>query len=240
MITYLSRSLPCLHKAGLSFLLIVGLSHQACLAEPSEVADNASPPTPQDFQRASPEHPQEPPQEQSPRFQKRPQENLQQHLQSLTDHTQWQGSFEQTKTLKDLNLQLASTGSFSYADKKLIWQVKQPITTELTITTDAIVQSQNGKETFRVDAKDQPMINSVTNVFLAMFSGQWQQLEPYFEKSISGSQEQWQITLTPRNNNIERFAKMIYLRGGEQLSNLTLEEANGDETTIVLHITSQD
>lgn len=159
-------------------------------------------------------------------------ELLRQQLSEITAGQFASGSFEQDKTLHGLDISLHSSGRFNFRDDLLLWQVTAPIATELQISREQIVQFEDGREVFRLRAEDQPLSRLISDIFLAVFSGDWQQLEQHFVLQLSGQIDNWLIQLTPRNELITHFASAIEIRGGAQLHSLQLQERNGDRSII--------
>ena len=142
------------------------------------------------------------------------------------------GRFVQDKTLQGLDIPLHSEGNFALTDDTLLWQVTTPIASELQISRDAIVQLEDGREVFRLSAAEQPLSRVVSDIFLAVFQGDWALLQQHFDLQVSGSADDWQLQLTPLNEVIGRVAGHIDVEGGAQLKTLQLAEPGGDHTRI--------
>ncbi|MYM63978.1 LolA-related protein [Pseudomaricurvus sp. HS19] len=142
------------------------------------------------------------------------------------------GRFVQNKTLQGLDIPLRSEGHFALTDDTLLWQVTSPIASELQISRDAIVQLEDGREVFRLSAAEQPLSRVISDIFLAVFQGDWALLQQHFDLQVSGSADDWQLQLLPLNDVIGRVAGRIDVEGGAQLQSLQLAEPGGDRTRI--------
>lgn len=160
-------------------------------------------------------------------------------LEELATTDRLQGRFRQEKTLAGLSAPLDSSGTFSFSrDNGLRWTVETPIPMVLLITPDRIVQQQDGTEEVLVDFKKEPLAVSVSQILLAVFAGDWQALDAYFELHPERDDPGWKLVLVPDNDQIAAFAGQITLRGNRYLRAVTLEEQNGDQTYIELHTVS--
>ena len=154
-------------------------------------------------------------------------------LQQLTSSESLQGVFYQQKTLRELPFPLISSGEFRFTRTEgLIWHIKQPIDNQIHITSSGISSWQDGKNVVNISAKGQPLVDVVSRIFFSLVSGDQQALEQYFNIDHSNPDSGWQLNLTPRNEQIARFATGITLRGDEFIAELILQEPGGDTTEI--------
>jgi hypothetical protein len=147
-----------------------------------------------------------------------------------------EGKFEQGKYIADLDTTLDSSGHFSFVtDEGLRWNIRKPVSTNLRITPNEIVEEQDGEEVMRMDVDEQPMTRAISEVFFAIFGGDWDALEDRF--SIRSVQEvsPWRIELEPKDELLKSYLSTIELQGSEYLEVLILSESNGDRTRIQLN-----
>ncbi|KXS53602.1 MAG: hypothetical protein AWU57_2005, partial [Marinobacter sp. T13-3] len=91
------------------------------------------------------------------------------------------GQFDQSKYIADLDTTLDSSGDFAFdADEGLRWNIQKPVPTQLRITADEIVEEQDGEVVMRMDVDDQPMTRAISEVFFAIFGGNWDKLSERF------------------------------------------------------------
>lgn len=147
-----------------------------------------------------------------------------------------EGRFEQSKYIADLDTALDSSGHFSFVvDKGLRWNIRKPVATNLRITPNEIVQEQDGEVVMRIGVGDQPMTRAISEVFFAIFGGNWQALEERFTIRSAREEAGWIIELEPKNELLKSYLSAIKLQGADYLQVLTLSESNGDRTRIDLH-----
>lgn len=149
-----------------------------------------------------------------------------------------QGRFEQQKKITVLPAPLVSSGRFSLQQGEFIeWQLLAPVQQTIRLTPGGITLEAVGKPAGQLgDAMPAQGAETLTRVFMAVVSGEWQTLRDYFEVAASGTPEQWQLLLTPRSPGLAAYIREITIRGGEFTEQLDIAEANGDSTRITLVI----
>ena len=148
----------------------------------------------------------------------------------------FEGEFQQSKYIADLDTTLDSSGNFSFvAGEGLSWNIREPVPTNLRITPNEIVEEQDGEVVMRIDVDEQPVTRAISEVFFAIFGGDWRALAESF--SIQPQQEDppWHFKLKPKNELLESYLNSIELQGTDYLEVLILSESNGDRTHIQLN-----
>ena len=146
------------------------------------------------------------------------------------------GQFDQSKYIADLDTTLDSSGDFAFdADEGLRWNIQKPVPTQLRITADEIVEEQDGEMVMRMDVDDQPMTRAISEVFFAIFGGNWDKLSERFTIRTLQDGSPWRFELTPKGDMLQSHLSSIELQGEAYLNALILRETNGDQTHIQLH-----
>jgi len=146
------------------------------------------------------------------------------------------GQFDQSKYIADLDTTLDSSGDFAFdADEGLRWNIQKPVPTQLRITADEIVEEQDGEVVMRMDVDDQPMTRAISEVFFAIFGGNWDKLSERFTIRTLQDGSPWRFELTPKGDMLQSHLSSIELQGEAYLNALILRETNGDQTHIQLH-----
>jgi len=149
----------------------------------------------------------------------------------------FEGAFRQQKYLAELDTSLESSGRFSFErDRRIRWQILEPIHNELLITPDGISSSQDGEELLRLDAAGNPGVAIVGEILFAVLSAQWPRLEQYFDLTGEIDGSQWHAVLRPRDAAIGQLFERIELRGAQLPREIVLFEKGGDRTTIRLDV----
>jgi len=147
-----------------------------------------------------------------------------------------EGKFEQRKYIADLDTTLDSSGHFSFVpDEGLRWSIRKPVSTNLRITPNEIVERQDGEEVMRMNVDEQPMTRAISEVFFAIFGGDWDALEKRFTIRSMQEASPWRLELEPKDELLKSYLNTIELQGSEYLEVLILSESNGDRTRIQLN-----
>lgn len=153
--------------------------------------------------------------------------------QGQVDHLE--GRFEQSKYIADLETTLDSSGRFRFdAEQGLQWQILEPVPTQLRITPTEIIEEQDGEEVMRMDVDEQPMTRAISEVFFAIFGGDWDKLTERFRVESLAADSGWHFRLDPRGELLKSYLDTIELQGTDYLETLILSESNGDRTRIQL------
>lgn len=153
--------------------------------------------------------------------------------QSRLEHLE--GRFQQSKYIADLETTLDSSGRFQFdAERGLQWQIVEPVPTRLRITPTEIIEEQDGEEVMRMDVDEQPMTRAISEVFFAIFGGDWDKLTERFRVESVATDGGWHFRLAPRDELLASYLETVELQGTDYLETLTLSESNGDRTRIQL------
>lgn len=156
--------------------------------------------------------------------------DLQQLSEQLAKPDVIHGQFIQEKHLRALPQPLISKGSFVLAKNHgLLWLLKTPLQQDYRITANGIARrDSNGW---------QPLPNKSAGaeqnrLFLAVLQGDSSGLQRDFELALSGTAQQWQLTLTPRSMLLKQVFKQINIDGGALVQTIELLETQGDSTLL--------
>ena len=145
------------------------------------------------------------------------------------------GRFEQKKQLGGLKNPVNSSGRFCVvADKGVLWRTLQPFPNTLRLTRDEIVQVRGEQVALRLEAKKEPTVRLINTVLFALLAGDVRQLEKLFEIDGSVQNKVWSITLKALEPGLAKAIGSIALKGGVYVRSITIDEANGDRTSIDL------
>lgn len=150
------------------------------------------------------------------------------------------GTFTQRKYLAELDQPLISSGHYVVAAKHgLIWRIERPVQAQLIISQDHLVRSSNGHEITRVNADQQPALQIVAAVLLAVFQADMDQLAQYFEiQKQTGDNNHWTMTLRPKSAAVAEFIDHVRVRGATTTNHIELYQPGGDHTEIDLRPTT--
>ncbi len=145
------------------------------------------------------------------------------------------GEFAQRRHLAGLTKPLESSGSFLFArDAGIEWHTQVPFDSQFLLTDSGITQRDEGGETLRIDASDQPALSVVSRVFFALFSLDFDALSHDFEMRGAREARGWRLELTPRSDALRKVFRKAALTGDAAVQRVVLEEGSGDSSTIDL------
>ncbi len=141
-----------------------------------------------------------------------------------------QGGFTQQRFLKSLSKPIVSRGKFVLlANKGLLWQMQQPFAVDLRVKKDGIMQ-WNGSQWVANNKLGQ---SEQINLFLGLLSGDISTLSAQFDLQLSGSPQQWRLTLTPSSLLMKQIFNHIIIKGDGLVREIELDEKQGDRTLIL-------
>jgi hypothetical protein len=144
------------------------------------------------------------------------------------------GRFDQSKQLVGMKKPLLSNGRFCVAaGKGVLWRTLQPFPNTLRLTRDEIVHLQGERVTMRLDAQQEPVVRMINGVLFSLLAGDLTQLETLFDGDGSVDGKHWRVALKAREAGLAKVISGVALEGGAYVNAITLNEANGDRTSIV-------
>ena len=159
--------------------------------------------------------------------------DLQQLSEQLAKPDVIHGQFTQEKHLRALPQPLISKGSFVLAKNHgLLWLLKTPLQQDYRITANGIARRDtNGWQLLPNKSAGAEQ----NRLFLAVLQGDSSGLQRDFELALSGTAQQWQLTLTPRSMLLKQVFQQINIDGGALVQTIELLETQGDSTLLRMH-----
>lgn len=160
-------------------------------------------------------------------------ELLQQLASRLATTEMLTGTFEQSRHISALEIPLQSSGEFSYRrEQGVVWHTLEPASSELRITPEqgALAVDAGG------ELRQLPASELVAEIFLGMFTGNFERLQQYFLLSSSGDETGWSLSLRPRSARVADQLDEIVIEGGEYVRRVHIREANGDSSELTLTV----
>lgn len=147
---------------------------------------------------------------------------------------QQQGTFTQTKQIRDFPVALESSGTFHF-DRQLMqlrWETLTPVSSYLMISPEGMHDQHN--------AEPQAGTAQMAAGLLAAFTGDLSSLEEYFSIQASTQDEKWTLLLTPKHDVLATQIDSLSIFGEELGEGMILQEANGDRTELQWAYTLQN
>ncbi len=153
--------------------------------------------------------------------------------QDLARQRQPEYLFTQERRIAVLNRPVLSSGVLDFeVEKGLCWRLLQPYAMTLLINAEGIFQIEADSAPKRLMAGGNPVFETFSRVYMALFKGEFQGLEADFELAPEWHEAFWQITLTPRPNSPLAWLQAIDMERKAERIHLRLREKNGDQVDL--------
>jgi hypothetical protein len=154
-------------------------------------------------------------------------------LQELQRAEGLSGTFVQKKQLAGIARPLTSGGRFLFArGRGILWHTRTPFDSEFVLTAAKMEVTEGGGVAMSLQTSGQPGLKLVSDIFLAMFTLDFDALGRHFDLHAAGGKP-WHIGLAPRDAAMKAVATRIVLAGSKVVDQVVLEDAHGDRTEIV-------
>jgi hypothetical protein len=145
------------------------------------------------------------------------------------------GHFVHHKHLAEVPQPLTANGEFTYArDLGVYWHTQQPFDSVFVLTQRGIVQRDEGAETIRLSAQEQPAVRVIADIFLALFTLDVSSLSSTFDLYGKSQGERWIVGLRPKSATIGSVFRQATITGEKDVEQVVLVDAHGDRTVIEL------
>ena len=139
-----------------------------------------------------------------------------------------QGSFIQQRFLRAADKPVQTGGRFALRPGHgLFWHLQKPFDMKLRVRRDGISRQDqwraNGSQTAQA---------AQVKLFMAVLGGDTAELQRHFNLALSGSKQQWQLTLTPKTAVMQQVFNKIVISGGQLVQKVELDEKQGDRTVM--------
>jgi Outer membrane lipoprotein carrier protein LolA len=154
---------------------------------------------------------------------------------TLADAKVLTGRFVHQKHLSEIPQPLIANGEFTYARGLGVhWHTIEPFDSVFVLTQRGIFQRDEGAETVRLSAQEQPAVRVIADVFLALFTLDVSSLSSTFDLYGKSQGERWIVGLRPKSATIGSVFKQATITGAKNVEQVVLIDAHGDRTIIDL------
>lgn len=141
------------------------------------------------------------------------------------------GKFTQNRHLCGMDKPMQTQGQFALAQNHgLLWQVETPLTLKLRLTQNGVEQWNNQKNQW-IKSK-QAGQSAQFELFTALLGGNISVLNQHFTPKADGSPQNWTLTLEPKSAMMKQIFTQISVQGGNTVSQVILQEKQGDKVEI--------
>lgn len=143
------------------------------------------------------------------------------------------GDFKQTKSIKKLNRDFVSTGTFRISKTSgIVWKTQKPFPSEMTVSDDGIIERNASGQVRTISTKDNPVFAQISTTIQALFSGNITELENrfdiYYEKIVYGGVIPYlKIGLVPREASVRKVIANIVMELSENLDKVVITDGEG-------------
>ena len=149
-------------------------------------------------------------------------------LLQMTRHEVVTGDFKQTKSIKKLNRDFVSTGTFRISKTSgIVWKTQKPFPSELTVS-DAGISERNVNGQVRViSSNDNPVFAQFSKTIQAVFSGNLSELETNFNIFCEKTSNGYMVGLVPREKAVQKVIANIVMDVSENLEKVVITDGEG-------------
>lgn len=143
--------------------------------------------------------------------------------------------FQQEKKLAMLTQPLVTQGTLQVDQQhRVIWDIQHPYQLRYELTRDEI-REIDAQGTRSIKPGQNPIAAALTEALTATFSGQWKADDNLAHLTAAGSDEHWQLTITPVVDALKSILQTIVVEGNQStVQQIHITETNGDNTDIRL------
>ncbi|MCB5188042.1 outer membrane lipoprotein carrier protein LolA [Methylobacillus caricis] len=151
----------------------------------------------------------------------------------IEQHQVVRADFSQAKQMAALKRPLLTHGKLVYSSRHgVLWQIERPYRVSYLLGETKIIEiSADGSRKER-GVRDIPGLAQVGRVFRAMLGADTNALQAHFDATVTGSAQQWNIVLQPKQAQVQQFLKQLQLSGGQFVEQIDIAETSGDLTNI--------
>ena len=135
-----------------------------------------------------------------------------------------------------LNRPLQSAGTLIFnAPDRLQKQTMTPAPSRLTVEGDHLTVVQPDGKTNDLSLSQFPEVGALVESIRATLAGDSTTLTRYYAATLSGTSDDWQLLLEPRDNRLRNFVTTIRIQGGGTvIRSIETVERDGDRTEMTI------
>ena len=170
-------------------------------------------------------------------------------LAQMNRHNIVTGDFKQTKSIKKLNRDFVTTGTFRISKTSgIVWKTQKPFPSEMTVSDDGITERNASGQVRTISSKDNPVFSEISSTIQALFSGNLSELETRFniyylemkamvDGEVYGTKSHHKIGLVPREASVRKMIANIEMDVSNHLDKVVITD--GDGSPVIYEFTNQ-
>ncbi|HWV16384.1 MAG TPA: outer membrane lipoprotein carrier protein LolA [Cellvibrio sp.] len=154
-------------------------------------------------------------------------------IKQVNDIRFMEGQFVQQKKITGIDYPLKSQGQFMFwKGQGLYLATEKPFFNAMTITGSGMIVWQADGTAALAQEQSGIIQREVNKTLLAFFSADIAAIEQRFNVEWGFDKEQWQLSLTPKLDVIQKNMRVAIIRGRQFMNELSVIGANGDQTDL--------
>jgi hypothetical protein len=135
-----------------------------------------------------------------------------------------------------LDVPIVVSGELEYqADGSLVRQVEKPYRERTVLHGENVIIERENQKPRRFSLNRAPELRGLIASFAALLANDRSTLDEYFSVAVTGSDERWQIALTPHDEKLRsRLAGILIDGTADRPRCYTLEQPNGNASIMAL------
>lgn len=161
--------------------------------------------------------------------------DLDQLMQALASTQSGHASFIEKKNIAVLNKPVESSGELLYtAPDRLEKRTLKPKPESMLLEKDKLTVEQRGKKHV-LTLQSYPEIAAFIDSIRGTLAGDRKTLEKSYKLSLSGTQEDWKLSLLPIQDKMKKVVSNIVISGANQLVQIIeIKQADGDSSVMTI------
>lgn len=160
---------------------------------------------------------------------------IDQLMQRLAANPSGHASFVEKKSIAMLDQPVESSGELFYtAPNYLEKRTLKPKTESLVLDKDRLIVEQRGKKR-TLALLSYPEVAAFIDSIRGTLAGDKKALERVYKLTLEGDEKNWQLTLLPLENKMQRIVERINIAGNsDQLHQIIIQQADGDSSLMTI------
>lgn len=161
--------------------------------------------------------------------------DLDQLMQSLAASKSGHASFIEKKSIAILDKPVESSGELFYtAPDRLEKRTQKPKAESMVLDKDKLIVEQRGKKHV-LSLQSYPEIAAFIDSIRGTLAGDRKALERTYKLSMSGTQQDWDLSLLPLADKMKKVVTSINISGDDNmLKTIEIKQADGDSSVMII------
>jgi outer membrane lipoprotein-sorting protein len=157
-------------------------------------------------------------------------------MRTLSQNKRQEATFVEKRYLSVLDKPLVSSGELSFVPpNRLEKRTLKPKPESLVVDGDVLIVEQSNRRQRRLRLQEHPEISAFVESIRGTLAGDRSALESVYSLELSGSAEQWRLSLVPRQEEMARIISQIRIAGSQaDLTTIEFDFADGDRSEMTV------